>query len=100
MNFRSNSIEPAPFKFRLGAEVKDIITGFKGVIAGRTQYMTGCNRYCIQDRKLDKDGKPRDWVQLDENQLQLVSSKEIKLDTETDRGGPRQALSKGQSIHK
>jgi hypothetical protein len=99
MNVRTNEIDPAPFKFKLGADVKDIVTGFKGIIAGRTQYLTGCNRYCIQDRKLDKDGKPRDWIQLDENQLELVKSNAVKLDT-TDPGGPRPSLSKGQSVHK
>lgn len=37
----------ANFKFENGQTVKDRVTGFKGVILGRTQYATGCIQYGI-----------------------------------------------------
>jgi hypothetical protein len=57
------------FKYDLGQEVKDKVTGFSGVIVARTDYMTGCVRYSVQCKKLDKGGKPQDWQSFDEDQL-------------------------------
>ncbi|MDD5358234.1 MAG: hypothetical protein PHX80_03755 [Candidatus Nanoarchaeia archaeon] len=56
-------------KYELGQEVKDIITGFSGIITGRCEYLTGCNHYAIQSRTL-KDGKPADYEWLDESRLE------------------------------
>ena len=42
------------FKFNLGDEVKDQLTGFKGYIASRADYITGCNRYALL-QKVQKD---------------------------------------------
>lgn len=84
------------FKYDIGQEVKDIITGFTGIIAVRADYITGCDRYGVMDRKLDKDGKPKDWIWFDENTLVATKKKKIKLDREKERkpakkikGGPR-----------
>ena len=77
------------FKFNLGSEVSDIITGFKGIIRVRSEYLTGCNTYGIQSQKLNKEGDITDWIWFDENQLKLVKDKKIKLDTNMrDKGGP------------
>lgn len=32
----------------LGKEAKDKITGFKGVITGHAEYLTGCDQYLLQ----------------------------------------------------
>lgn len=61
----------AKFKFNLSDKVKDRITGFKGVVVARTEYMTGCRRYSLQDPKLSKDGKPQDWQAFDEDSLEF-----------------------------
>lgn len=58
-----------PFKFELGTILKDVITGFKGVAMGRTQYFTDCNHYGLASRELDKDGKPVEWQWFDETRL-------------------------------
>ena len=73
------------FKFDLGAEVKDKITGFSGVIMGRYEYLTGCRRYGLQAKKL-KDGKPQEWQVFDEDQLILV--KDVKKEKVKNPGGP------------
>jgi hypothetical protein len=80
------------FKFNLGSEVKDKITGFKGIIRGRSHYLTGCNTYGIQSQKL-KESRPVDWVWIDEDLLILLKDKKININRKIDKGG---ALSKDQ----
>jgi len=63
------------FKFELGEILKDTVTGFCGVIMGRTQYITGCNHYGLLTRKLSKDGKVPDWEWMDEMRLQRTGEK-------------------------
>jgi hypothetical protein len=46
------------FKINLGAFVKDKITGFEGIVIGRTQWLYGCVRYTVQQRELDSNGYP------------------------------------------
>jgi hypothetical protein len=75
---------PENFKFDLGEEVKDSITGFKGVIRARTQYLTGCTTYALQSKDL-KDGRPQDWVWIDEDLLKAVSKTKNII---KQRGGP------------
>ena len=41
----------------LGFTVKDIITGFTGVVTAKTVWLNGCIRYGVQSREL-KDGIP------------------------------------------
>lgn len=36
------------FKHELGNKAKDKITGFSGILTARIEFLTGCNRYCIQ----------------------------------------------------
>ena len=43
------------FKFMLGAVLSDIVTGFKGVALGRTQYFTGCTHYGLCPRTVTQD---------------------------------------------
>ena len=63
-------------KFKLGDVVRDIITGYTGIIVGVTFYLTGCTHYGILNQELDKDGNIRDWVWLDGSKLELVEIKE------------------------
>lgn len=79
----------APFKFELGETLKDIITGFHGVVMGRTQYATGCNHYGLVSRDLDKDGKPKDWQWFDESRLVSVpKAGKVKFNLTKPTGGP------------
>lgn len=78
------------FKYELGQPVEDIVTGFKGVIIGRTQYLTQCNTYGITPTELTKDGKRPDWEWFDEPRLKLSKGKVVSLvDSSTKKtGGP------------
>lgn len=60
------------FKLELGLRAKDKITGFEGVLTSRCEFLTGCNRYCIQPTEL-RDGKPIDSLYFDEAQIEVVS---------------------------
>lgn len=79
------------FIFNLGDEVKDKVTGFKGIVRARVQYLTGCNTYGLQNPKLNKEGVPRDWKYFDEPQLTLVKAGKVTLheDKKTQPGPPR-----------
>jgi len=73
------------FKHKLGAEAKDIITGFEGVIYSRTQWLHNCNTYGLQPKEL-KDGVPQKLTYFDEPQLKVIKAKVIK--PKRDTGGP------------
>lgn len=71
------------FKFEKGVKVKDIITGFNGVITGRCDHITGCNTYGINPQKLDSNGKPIEAQWFDENRLKVIG-KGITLEEDED----------------
>ena len=48
--------------------VEDRITGFTGVVIGRTEWLYGCVRFGVQSEEL-KDGKPLEHQWFDEQQL-------------------------------
>jgi len=59
------------FKFNLGDQLRDKITGFTGIATGRTEWLNGCIRYALQSEKL-KDGAVQSSEHFDEEQLDLV----------------------------
>lgn len=73
------------FKFNLGDEVKDSITGFTGIITLRSQWLNNCNTYGVQPTKL-KDGAPQERQHFDEPQLVAVAEKVVEESRAT--GGP------------
>jgi hypothetical protein len=62
------AVEAAPFKFEMGDNVKDALTGFKGFINYRCQFITGCNQYGVQP-KMKKSGEVPEYKAFDENRL-------------------------------
>ena len=73
------------FKFDLGTEVKDIFTGFTGLIVCRSQWIHNCNTYGVKPKEL-KDGVPQDNQFFDEPQLKVVKKKVVRPRRNT--GGP------------
>ena len=67
------------FKYDKGEVLKDIITGYKGVVMEATTYLTGCDTYGLQSKVLDKEGTPRGWQWFDENRLVKTKGKTITL---------------------
>lgn len=77
------------FKFKVGDEVVDEITGFGGVVVCRTQWLNNCNTYGVQPRKL-KDGEPLKRQHFDEPQLVLTEENSFK--GKHDTGGPTDGM--------
>lgn len=65
------------FKYELGQELKDIVTGFSGIVMCRSEYFTGCKHYGLASKALSKEGKVNEWEYFDESRLVLVSKKKV-----------------------
>ncbi len=63
------------FRFAIGSILKDEVTGFEGVVMGRTEYITGCLQYALCPRKMTKDGKLPEWHWFDEDRLKDTGKK-------------------------
>lgn len=68
---------PMEFRFACGDRVRDIISGFKGFIINRTEWLNGCRRYAVRGSDLD-DGLPTESYVFDENELE-IAGKPLKL---------------------
>lgn len=62
---------------KLGSEVKDTVTGFKGVVVGRSEFLNGCTRIGVQPKAL-KDGKCPDISWFDEPQLEITKENVVQ----------------------
>lgn len=58
------------FEISLGVLATDKVTGFSGMILGRTEWLHGCRRYVIQPREL-VDGKVVDAMSFDEDSIDV-----------------------------
>ena len=72
------------FKHKLGKRAKDKITGFEGILTSRCEFLTGCNRYCIQPTTL-KDGRPIESMYFDEDQIEILTEEGISKKEVTGR---------------
>lgn len=77
-----------PFLHKLGVKAKSNISGFKGLITARAQYLHGCNRYWISPQELTKDKDLNDGYWFDEDELIIEKPKIVRKKTNADRGGP------------
>ena len=79
-----------PVEIVLGCKARDMITGYKGIVIGMCQYITGCDQVCLKKQGLDKDCKPYVGIWFDIVQLERVGTKVITFPTaEQDPGGPK-----------
>jgi hypothetical protein len=76
------------FKFELGQEVKEKVTGYAGVVMSRSEYFTGCLHYGIQSRSLTPDGKTKDWEYFDESRLELIGNEFVLQVPDESTSGP------------
>ena len=56
---------------QLGDQVKDTITGLKGIVIGLCDYLYGCRRLVIQP-SIDKDGQYVESIWVDEPQVKVL----------------------------
>lgn len=76
-------------KFKLGEVLRDKITGYIGVVMGRTEYMTGCTHYGLLSPELTKDGKIAEYEWIDESRLELTKKQAVRREGPS-RSGPEQ----------
>lgn len=77
--------------FPLGAEAKDSMTGFSGIISGLVFQISGELHVIIEPEKLDKEGKPRDIEAFHSSRIEVTKPKAIPQTTATTtekKGGP------------
>lgn len=74
-------------KINLGDEVKDSVTGIKGIAVCRMTWLHGCDRIIIQPSGVNKEGKPFDNYTTDEPQLIVLKRKKTK-EGDHHTGGP------------
>ena len=79
-------VKPDAFKIELGEKVKDCVTGFKGVVIARAQYITGCNQYGVAPKAVKNEAKDSRW--FDEDRL-IDSIPKKKTKRSGNRGGPQ-----------
>ena len=75
---------------KLGSKVRDNITGFEGIATGRTEWLFGCNRVCVEPTEL-KDGKPIEAQWFDEQRMEVVAEQApvVSKDSSATTGGPK-----------
>lgn len=57
----------------LGDIARDDLTGFEGLVVGRTRWLSNCDRLALQPRALDKDGQPQKTNSFDITHCRLVT---------------------------
>ena len=78
-------------KIELGKTVQDVITGFKGVVTGRVEYLTGCNQ-CLIAPRVGVDGAYKDSQWFDEDRLEIQKAALLTLPRTTagfDKAAPK-----------
>jgi len=74
-----------------GSQVKDIYTGYEGIVMARTEYLYGCTQVLIVPLDLDKDGKRLSGEWFDEQRIETIKKKAPKKSKESKAktGGPQ-----------
>jgi hypothetical protein len=59
------------FKFSNGDEVREKVSGFRGIITGSVYYLTGCSQYLVTAKPKDEFSEPV-GLWYDEGRLELL----------------------------
>ena len=80
---------------KLGVEAQDKVTGFKGIVIGFSQWLTGCDQVLLKP-KVDKEGQLVDGQWFDEGEIVVIGKGLTKKDVKSKiNGGPRRDQPKG-----
>ena len=68
-------------RFELGEELKDKITGFRGIAITRVEFLNGCIQYGLKPKCNDKEpNKMPEAVHVDVAQLEYADAKKNKVE--------------------
>lgn len=76
------------FKFNNGEQVKDLVSGFTGIIDCSALWLNGCRRYSIQPKIKKGESTKPDSIWIDEESLEYISDGVKKNIIPTETGGP------------
>jgi hypothetical protein len=74
------------FRIELGTTARCRVTGFTGIVTGRTNYISGCDLYLLQP-PVDKDGKFVESRWFDDPRLLVTSEERLSVDERVDKTG-------------
>ncbi|KKM65075.1 hypothetical protein LCGC14_1494990 [marine sediment metagenome] len=83
----------------LGRLAMDMVSGFKGIIESRTEWLNGCFRIGLAPNHLDKDGKMLESRAFDAEQIEVLPlrvAKEKPVEARTNGPMP-DAVRQGES---
>lgn len=72
----------------LGVKVRDVVTGFQGVVTGYCVYLSGCHQALVVGRSKKGGDAPASWI--DEQRLEILPAKKIRLDNSRGAGFDKQ----------
>jgi len=76
-------------KFEIGDHLRDVISGYEGVVTAKTVWYNGCVRYRLEPDKLNpRTGELIESETFDEEQLEKIKKKPVKT-PENQSGGAR-----------
>ena len=72
----------------LGSRVRDTITGYEGIVTGRSEFLNGCVSICIARSEVTKDGDVKfEW--FDEQRVKVIERGAFASEpTSATAGGP------------
>ena len=76
-------------KYDFGDLLRDIVTGFEGIVMVKALYSTGCLHYGLSPQKMSKqDSNISDpqWIWYDESRLSLVKENVVAFTTRQTSG--------------
>ncbi|MGR3303780.1 MAG: hypothetical protein ACUZ8I_14945 [Candidatus Scalindua sp.] len=82
------------FRIELGVKAEDIITGFKGTVTARAEYLNGCIRYQIENKPKKAEEDSNEWW-FDDGRVKVASNKKVILQDKVMKstGGPQSKMS-------
>jgi len=76
-----------PNDLNLGDQVKDIVTGYKGVVVCKSEHLNGCWRVGVQ-APINKEGKVDGTEWFDIETIVVLKTKPIEI-KQSKTGGPK-----------
>lgn len=75
-------------KYNLFDKLRDLVTGYEGIVLGITQYDTGCIHYGLCADSLNDKGEIKDWHWFDTSRLERIKPAAHKAKSAKRTGGP------------
>jgi hypothetical protein len=77
-------------EIKLGDQVKDIISGFEGIVTGACKYLTGCTQFSVIPRVDDK-GNFSEGHWFDEDRLVVTEESVVSIPSNSNGGSTADA---------